>query len=107
MRALPSGEVAISTARRRLSCRTGRSAAATAKTTRKTEQNRKLNIFCSRNGRAETRGRKTDQAADGSFRIGGIAEAAREHLNVMSAQQGVGHSARREMHSPKKLGGGQ
>src|SRR6266446_6072857 len=107
MRALPSGEVAISTARRRLSCRTGRSAAASAETARRIEQSRGLNIFCSRDGRAETRRRKADQASDGSFRVGGIAEAVREHLNVLSAQQGVGHCARREMHSPKKLGGGQ
>src|SRR6266446_2675160 len=77
MRALPSGEVAISTARRRLSCRTGRSAAVSEKTARKIEQTRKLSLLVGvGHGRAKTCRGKTAHAPDGPLNVGFIAQPA-------------------------------
>src|SRR2546425_3007835 len=106
MRALPSGEVAISTARRRLSCTTGRSAAHSDTATR-TKAKRKLDMASSRNPGAKTCRCETDQAPNGSLHVGGIAETARENLQVLAGAHRVGHRAAREIHPPEDLRGRQ
>src|SRR5262252_10460230 len=84
IRAFPSGDVAISTARRRLSCRTGRSAAWSAANIAKGRLKptqarmpvllRRLHMtYSCCDGRAESGGGEIDQAAERAFYIGGVA----------------------------------
>src|SRR5437867_8721781 len=103
MRMLPSADVAISTARRRLSCKTGRSAAQSETAAKITAAIRKLDILDSwRNGRSESRCRKTDQTPECAFHIGCFAEASVQRLQILAARtERMTHGAGHEEHPPE------